>query len=169
MDFPAHVHINGRTLDDYPPEFFVFSQPVILEIKLSSSRYITAADLDIEKISTGADLLLLKTDIAYGGDEYWRDNPGLDTTAAELLKNLPKPPRCLGLDFISINRWPDREPGRIAHKVLLAEPEIIIIEDMDLSPLNEFGARLRRVAAVPFRVAGVDGTPVTVMAELEFI
>jgi kynurenine formamidase len=166
LDFPAHVRPQGRTLDDYPADYFVFLRPALLEIPLSAGRYLTAADLSLARPAPGADLILIRTGFPYGGDEYWRDNPGLDPTAAEFLKNLPAPPRAVGLDFISVNRWPDRDPGRVAHKILLAEPEILILEDLDLSPLSGPGGVLRRVTAAPLRVAGADGVPAAVLGEL---
>ena len=164
LDFPAHVHPGGRTLDDYPADYFIFRRPALWEIPLSAGRYITAADLALNQ--PGPDLILIRTGLPYDGDDYWRDNPGLDPTAAEFLKNLAPLPRAVGLDFISVNRWPDREPGRAAHKILLAEPEVLIIEDMDLSPLAGQGGRLRRVTAAPLMVAGADGVPATVLGEL---
>jgi len=166
LDCPAHVHPEGRTLDDYPAEFFVFNRPVVLEIPLSVGRYLTADDLALTQPINGADLILIRTGFPYGTADYWRDNPGLDPSAAEFLKNLTPPPRAVGLDFISANRWPDRLPGRAAHKILLAEPEILIIEDLDLSPLAIPGSRLKRVIVAPMRVAGADGAPVAVMGEL---
>jgi len=166
LDCPAHVHQGGRTLDDYPAEFFVFNRPALLEIPLSVGRYITADDLALNRPAHGADLILIRTGFPYGVADYWRDNPGLDPSAAEFLKNLTPPPRAIGIDFISVNRWPDRNPGRAAHKILLAEPEILIIEDMDLSPLVGLYGRLKRVIVAPMRVAGADGAPVTVLGEL---
>jgi kynurenine formamidase len=166
IDFPAHVHLGGRTLDDYPAEFFIFHRPVLLEVPLSAGRHLTAADLNLSRPEPGADIILIRTGFPYGGEDYWRDNPGLDQTAAEFLKNLSPPLRAVGLDFISVNRWPDREPGRAAHKILLAEPEILIIEDMELGPLAGRGRRLRRVTAAPLRVAGADGAPAVVLGEL---
>jgi kynurenine formamidase len=153
-------------LDDYPAAYFIFRRPALLEIPLSAGRYLTAADLALSRPGPGADLILIRTGFPYDGDGYWRDNPGLDPTAAEFLKNLAPPPRAVGLDFISVNRWPDRTPGRAAHKILLAEPEVLIIEDMDLSPLAGQGGRLRRVTAAPLRVAGADGAPAVVLGEL---
>ena len=166
FDFPAHVHLGGLTLDDYPAEFFIFHRPVLLEIPLAVGRHLTAADLALNQPDSGADLILIRTGFPYDGDGYWRDNPGLDPTAAVFFKNLDPPPRAVGLDFISVNRWPDRAPGRATHKILLAEPEILIIEDMDLTPLAGQGDRLIRVTAMPLRVAGADGVPAMVLGEL---
>ena len=166
FDFPAHVHFGGRTMEDYPADFFIFHKPALLEISLTAGRYLTAADLALNRPGPGADIILIRTGFAYGSDDYWRDNPGLDPTAAEFLKNLAPPPRVVGLDFISVNRWPDRTPGRTAHKILLAEPEIIILEDLDLAPLAGRGNRLQRVTAAPLRVAAADGVPAVVLGEL---
>lgn len=166
FDFPRHVQADGKTLDDYPAEDFIFTRPAALNIKLSKSRYITAEDLRAANPPPGADLILIKTDTPYNGEEYWRENPGLGPTAAEFLKNLSPPPRCVGLDFISVNSWPNRDPGRIAHRILLAEPAILILEDLDLSPLNQPGARLLKVTAAPLRLARADGTPAVVLGEI---
>lgn len=168
LDFPAHVHPGGRSLDDYPAEYFCFKNPAVLRVELDRPRYIEADDLKLESLPPEADLILIKTGFPYDDDDYWRNNPGLAPSAAIALKNLTPMPRCVGLDFISINRWPDREPGRLTHKLLLAKPEILVLEDLDLAPLDEPNSQLGRVLVAPLRLGGADGAPATVMAELSF-
>lgn len=167
LDFPAHVHPGGKTIDDYPADYFVFCHPAVLEIALPPGRrYLDVEDFKAAGLPVGADLLLIRTGVDYRHEDYWRDNPGLGPSVAEFLKNLQPPPRCVGLDFISVNAFCDRGPGRLAHKILLAEPEILILEDMDLTPLSDPRLKLIKVMAAPLRLAGADGTPATVLAEI---
>jgi kynurenine formamidase len=166
LDLPRHVHPEGRTLDDYPAEYFIFQRPAVLAVRPARGRYLGAADFMSADIPKGADLILIKTGVPYESESYWRDNPGLDPGGAEFLKSLVPAPRCLGLDCISVNAWSDRGPGRAAHRILLAEPAILILEDLDLSPLDRPGLSLGQVTVAPLRLAGADGAPVTVLAEL---
>lgn len=72
--------------------------------------------------------------------------------------------RCLGLDFISLNAHKDKEPGRLAHKILLSPPEMLILEDLDLSMIT---APTLSIWAFPLLVAVDDGAPTTVLAAVD--
>lgn len=167
LDFPSHVLADGRNLDDYPASYFIFHYPAVIKVTPGQGRYITADDIKKHTIPQGTDLLLIQTGATYDNDSYWRDNPGLAPSAAEYIKNLQPTLRCVGLDCISVNAWHDRDPGRVAHRILLQAPEVLILEDMDLSPLNEPGFLLSKVVVAPLRLAGADGTPATVFANLD--
>lgn len=162
-DFPRHVHPQGRTLGDYPADFFIFTRPIVISLPLTRGRYITAVDLEPLAPPPGADLIIIKTDFPHDRPEYWSHNPGLDPTAADFIKSLA--PRALGVDFISLNSWPDRGPGRLAHRILLAEPEVLILEDLNLTPLNAQPGPPKRIIAPPLRLAAADGAPALVLAE----
>lgn len=71
------------------------------------------------------------------------------------------------MDFISINAYKYKAEGRQAHRRLLSSPEIIIIEDLDLAPLEASGAMPHSIIAVPLLVDRADGTPCTVFAEIQ--
>ena len=78
-------------------------------------------------------------------------------------ENLPSI-RMIGIDWISISPYQDRELGREAHRVFLDQKgrnnPVLLIEDMDLSgDLKE----LTEVWASPLRVERVDSAPCTVI------
>ena len=164
LDFPRHFLKKGKTMDDYRADYFFFHRPALIEIPLDTGELIKAQDVDGWAIDPRADLLLIRTGYSkfYEQDKYWNDNPGLAASAAESLKSRYPALRAVGLDTISINAFKFKDEGRRAHRLLLAEPEILIIEDMDLSPIGP-GA-LDWVLAAPLPVAGADGVPVSVFA-----
>ena len=166
IDFPRHFFRDGRTWDDYPPEHFFFRRPLVGHVPLTEGRCLIVEDLKIIEADPEADLLLLKTDYGrfYELERYWNDNPGLGPEAAAWLKSRFPGLRALGVDFISINAHRNKDAGRAAHRLLLSPPEVLIIEDMNLEPLA--GARPNWVLAAPLPVAGADGAPVTVLADL---
>lgn len=61
FDFPRHFWVNGKTLNDYPADFFFFKSPCLIDIPVESGRLITAADLAAAPIHSEADILLIRT------------------------------------------------------------------------------------------------------------
>jgi kynurenine formamidase len=168
MDFPRHFLRYGKTLNEYDAGSFVFSRPAIAHIPLRTGRYITGKDLRDAAVDPAADMLLIRTgyDELYEDPRYWNDNPGLDPSAADYLKSFFQGLRCVGMDFLSVNAYKDKQPGRKAHKMLLSRPEILILEDMDLSALQDAENGLRSVIAAPLLIDTADGAPCTVIGEL---
>lgn len=166
IDAPRHFYDGGETLDAYPPEFWLCNSVGILHLPLTPARWITPED--ITGIPTGIEGLLIKTGFQSRRKEaaYAIDNPGLSAELALSLRERFPALKFVGMDFISISRFTDRLGGRAAHKAFLdpARP-ILPIEDMDLSPLR-LDTTIQRLWVVPVRVAGADGAPVTVFAEL---
>ena len=170
FDFPRHFFADGKSVDDYAAADFIFSRPALVDIPLEQGRYINDEDLKAARPPEGADLLLIRTGYGafYGQDKYWNDNPGLDSTAAAWLKRHHPSIRCLGMDFLSVNAHRNKEPGRAGHRAFLSPPEILLIEDMDLSPLNGAGPGLSSVVAAPLRIGRADGAPCTVIGQVDF-
>lgn len=167
VDGPNHFFENGSKIADYPPEFWFFESPQILQISLGASELL---DLEgwIHNVDAKSDLLLFQS----GWDQlrekkiYVDDNPGIKPDVAIYLrKHYPKI-KAIGIDWISISPYKNKILGREAHRAFL-NPEcennpILIIEDMDLSYDLE---KLKRVMAFPIRIEAIDSAPCTVIGE----
>lgn len=167
IDFPAHFCDNGKNLSDYNAENFIFSKPhaVFLE-KGIDSHYINAKM--IGEIPQDSDILIIKTGHCNNrnGDSYWQNNIGLDASVATLLREKYPKIRAVMIDSISVNAWQNKEIGRIAHKEFLCKsPEILIIEDADLSMLIK--NNLKKVIIGPLLINAADGSPCTILGEFD--
>ncbi|MBF0290321.1 MAG: cyclase family protein [SAR324 cluster bacterium] len=171
IDAPFHFFQNGKTITDYPAEFWIFNKICMIFLPLDEGRWITWEDIS-DQMDTSADLFLIKTEFSYRRQEqiYWENNPGLGAELGLRLREQCPNLRAVGFDFISLSRWQDREGGRAAHQAFLdpngiGEP-ILLVEDMDLRTLDK-ELELDSVWIVPLRVDGSDGAPVTVIAQLK--
>jgi len=169
IDFPHHFYINGKTIDDYPTDWFIFNKISILDIPMDSGMCITAGMIadNCNNVDYSAELLIIRTGYGryYELDKYWSDNPGLSPEAVLYIKNTFLALRVLCVDFISINAYNYKPQGREAHKILLDMPEIAIIEDIDLSNFNN--EQIVKVIIVPLHISGADGTPCSILAEIK--
>jgi arylformamidase len=164
VDFPNHFFEDGNVSDNYDATFWVFNNPFVLNIEVYPGMIINPLKDQIEKIPPDTDFLILKTGFGeFRGEEiYWSNNPGLHPEFADSLRIQCKFLRAIGMDFISITSFKNRKLGRIAHKAFLGKSPILLVEDMNLinlssNPVNIF--------CFPLLVKGVDGCPVTVIAE----
>lgn len=162
VDAPSHFVPDGATIDQIPLDRF---RRRAVRIDLSDSRPGEAIGLrQLEK--GGLDLAAVEGAIvllASGwSDKTWRDarlyadNPFLATEAAEALAAAG--PSALGLDFAvdDTRPWPN-------HSVLLGEGVLLIENLMGLGALPAEGFD---VIAFPLRLAGENGGPARVVAEL---
>ncbi len=171
IDAPRHFFEQGASADSYPAGFWVCREVAIVECLLPEGRLLAPSDVE-GRIARDAECVLIKT--GYGLrrhlPEYINDAPGLSPELCTYLRREYPDLRFVGFDFISVTRLGDRPAGRAAHRILL-DPEapgspLLPIEDMDLSSIS-VGRRVRRMVISPLRVAGADGAPVTIVAEIE--
>lgn len=170
IDFPRHFSLSGPNLDSYAAGFFVFQRVHLTDIAvLPADRVIRPADLNLSGVDMQTELLLVRTGEGRYRHEprYWQNNVGFHPDVAGHLRAALPDLRVLGFDSISLSAYTQRELGRRAHAAFLnhAQP-ILPLEDLDLRDLESSGGIIRVVVA-PLRVAGADGAPCTVMAELE--
>lgn len=167
IDAPLHFSQNGKSLDQYPAEFWIFNKPELCHVPTQSSQLIDVSSW-CEKIPVNADLLLIKTDFEKfrTSDVYWSHNPGLTPQLGTWLREHRPRLRAVGFDFISLTSYAHRAIGKEAHHAFLHEDHsgspVLIIEDMRLSELIENPVR---VIVAPLIVEKSDGSPVTVIAE----
>ncbi|MFC1619498.1 cyclase family protein [Candidatus Neomarinimicrobiota bacterium] len=165
LDAPYHFFDQGAKLSDYPPDYWIFSQPLLLDVPAGDGHLITPEDVT-DRLATKPDLLILRTGYErYRQEErYWQRNPGLSSELGFWLrKNYPSV-RAVGLDCISITSRLHRETGRAAHQAFL-DPEgpgnpIPLIEDMALISAS---SDLKQIIVAPFPVAEADGGPCTIL------
>jgi kynurenine formamidase len=165
IDFPAHSIKNGKTVNAYNAQYFIFDNSFVCNVNMECGDYINYKHLKEFNIPQCTDLLIIKT--GYGKfehqEKYWNDNPGLDESVAEFLKSKFPKIKAIGMDFISVTAYKNKEPGRKAHVAFLSEPEILLIEDM-LIP-NEI-LTFKRIIAAPLLINSADGVPCSVIAEV---
>jgi arylformamidase len=165
IDFPNHFFEDGNVSDNYEASFWVFNSPFVLNIDVNPGMIIKPSHEQIKLLPPNTDFLILKTEFGkFRGEEvYWNNNPGLDPDLADDLRIQCPSLRAIGMDFISITSFQNRQLGRIAHKAFLGKSPILLVEDMNLSQLNR---QPFNVFCFPLLVKGIDGCPVTVIAKL---
>lgn len=165
MDAPVHFISGGRTIDSFPPDYFM------------GLAYVLSADAgDFQEIGTDlfndheeqlkkADVLIMST----GWEKKWKTEdytwkyPFLSKGASEKIVEFGF--RFIGVDLISVDpsKRSGKRIGSPAHEELLSN-EILIIENLT----NLIGVRNRflKIFAFPLRIKGCDGAPVRVVAEV---
>jgi arylformamidase len=149
IDAPVHYLKKGRTIDEIPMDALIGSCRVV-DLRHAGST-ITASQLSDSL--DGVKRLLLKTGFA-GKTRFSPDYPHLSLDAAKLLTGSGI--TCIGIDSPSIEAC---QCDGSVHRELLGHG-CIIIELLDLSDIHEGDYRM---AALPLRLAGVDGAPARVV------
>ncbi len=172
FDFPSHFYENGKTGLDFNAADFVFSSVQFLRVERSDCLLIEVEDTEqalakAEAPRYDASLVLLFTGASSHrqSEAFWKNGPGIGLGVADYLRERFPRLRCIGIDFISVSSFQHRDVGRQVHKEILGGPRpLLIIEDMDLSPLLH--AKPLEVVALPLRIEGGDGAPCTIIAEI---
>ena len=164
VDAPRHFFDSGPSLTDYPPEFWVFENPLLVDVPGDDGYLIRPKDVE-DAITPEVDLLLLRTGYEKfrGDSRYWEHNPGLDPELGTWLRVRFPNVRLIGLDVISVASRHHRDKGRVAHRALL-DPNapgmpVLPVEDMALACI--FG-QFERVIVSPLRIFEANGGACTV-------
>lgn len=170
VDLPRHFVADGKCLDDYSPDFWVFQRVAVINISEFIPGSVIDSDiLDKQQIPESVELLLLKTGFGSvrGTPAYWQAGPVFSPVLADYMRARFSRLRVFGFDAISVSSWTDRETGREAHRAFLGgDRPILLLEDMDLAAINAV-QRIAKVTVAPLLVAGADASPCTVIAEVE--
>jgi arylformamidase len=157
IDFPRHFSMQGKTYSDYSADYWLFHKVALLHCSIEEvPDRLVQLPADIE-------LLLLKTGFAEkrSQSEYWKSQPVIPASFAGLFRQYFPKLRVFGFDMISLTSKLDRAEGKQAHLKFLVEHDILILEDMDLSALQETPDS---VVIAPMQVKDADGVPCTVIA-----
>ena len=169
IDYPNHFILEGKTSEAYKAQDWVFYHPYLLEVKAEENELISFSEAQLEKLPKEIDFLILKTEFgAFRGQEkYWNYNPGLSPDLANKLRNNFRNLKVIGMDFISITSYQNREIGRLAHRQFLGgKNPLLLVEDMDLSSLKKTP---RSLICAPLLIENIDGSPVTIIAEIDSV
>jgi hypothetical protein len=159
IDFPRHFSNNGKTCSDYSSEFWVFKKIGFLSCSIDElPNMIKGLPSDIE-------ILILKTGFGTkrGHESYWQSQPVIPASYGNLLRSTFPYLRVFGFDLISLTSKLDRFEGKKAHISFLIENDILILEDMNLTQINDSPCR---IIISPLLIKDADGSPCTVIAFL---
>ena len=169
IDMPYHFYENGQTIEDFDADFWLFTQPLYVEIEQEELIINEKLIAELKKVNdVGFDILIIKTGLCHkrGQEQFWKLNYGFHPDIYDyIVKKFPNI-RVIGFDSISISSWSNRMLGREAHKRFLnPEKPILLLEDMDLRELNKH-IFLEEVLVSPIRIAKSDGLPCSVFARI---
>lgn len=176
IDAPFHFDNEGKTLSQFPADFWICKHPFLICKGTSPNEIISLREDTLNTIPKETDFLILKTGFEnYRQKEelketYIFNGPGISPEIGFWLRqnrNL----KMIGFDFISLTSYSNRTLGREAHLAFLSKstnkdlgPPILIIEDMKLSELKNTPLK---VIIAPMFFEDADGSPVTVLAHTE--
>lgn len=174
VDAPFHFYIGGKTIDQVPIEDFHYKKPLMTNIPTERSGKVQREDIEgLGQKLFEADLLLLCTDfykIRSDKTAYADDFPSLSIEAARFLRDEVLNIKAVAIDTLSIESCVDGPKTDFqVHKMLLASDihstrPLLIYEDVDMSAVQ--GKEIKQVFAFPLRLVGIDGSPVTMVAEV---
>lgn len=167
IDYPNHFFIEGLTSEYYTAEQWIFHNPYLLLVNAIESDIILLTDEQLNSIPNNTDFLIIKTGFGQyrSQEKYWKYNPGLSSKMYSDLKRHVPELKIVGMDFISITAFQNRELGREAHREFLGgNSPILLVEDMNLS---ELFSSPKLLICSPMMIAGLDGSPVTIIAKVE--
>ena len=132
VDAPLHFIKNGKTIDKMPLNATI-GRTRVIEIKNPIS--ITLKELVPHGIRRG-ERILFKTQNSvkcYKSDAFVEDYVYFDTDVAQYLAD--KGVRVVGIDYLSIGKYGDRESLRETHRILL-DSGVYIIEGINLAKVK---------------------------------
>ena len=171
IDAPKHFFDRATSIDQHPASFWIFENPLLLDCPKEPNSQITIEDVK-GLLYAEVSCLLIRTGFEKHRQTplYWEENPGLDPELGLWLRENYPSIRMIGVDVISASAWKNRELGREAHKAFL-DPEgkgnpVLILEDMLLSSVKS-NVRLHKMVVLPLRILGADGTPCTIVGNVQ--
>lgn len=177
LDAPFHFDRHGKSIEQIPLEDLIYEKPVCINCPKNPLEKITLSDLkniNINKLHQ-ADLLMFRTGFAKLRENdpviYRFQFPGFELDAATFIREELTNLKGIMIDFLSVDPLIDgKKNGFPIHNLLLSREEskyrpILIVEDITLEQV--FNKKIRRVFVLPIRFKGLDGAPVSVVAEVE--
>jgi len=171
VDAPWHFIPDGAQILDYRIQDYIFQSVLLLDIPAAPLEPLPVSALQSwQKQLSECDALLIRTGFsAYRLEEpstYLAGNPGLSLEAGRYLAGFEQL-RCIGVDWPSIENVPKgRRTGFPVHHALLGrQAPTLLLEDANLAALA--GHTIRRMYLFPLRIAELEASPVTAVAEVE--
>lgn len=158
VDSPRHILHDDRGVDSYPMDSLVGWAEVLDLGELAPGSEITSADLDrfASRVAEGS-RVLLKTGWGkrWGQPEFYTEIPGISEGAAAWLN--ARKVRLLGIEQPSVHTELDRQ----VHRALLVTGMVLL---ETVANMHEITADRIYLAALPMKLAGLDGAPTRVVA-----
>jgi len=169
LDFPYHFDNKGKKGSEYPPDYFLSNKIQYIELNKRpiTDHLIIKKDFTDYEFTPNTEILIIKTGMGefLEQDEYWNANPGFAPELANYFKQKMPNLRIFGFDSISLTGRKFREEGKKEHREFLIKNNILVLEDMDLSPLNK-NSLIEEIIVTPLQFENADGAPVTVFAKI---
>ncbi len=171
VDSPLHVIENGLSLADYDVTEFIYTRPVVIDLRLADGAVVTPAqitpfaadlaDADIALFRFGAGSIRQKDPLRFS-----LRSPGFGIDAARWLRSEFRDLRAVGMDVPSLACIDCLDETMAAHNELLGGDgsRMLVIEDMDL---DRDLTNLREVRLSPWLVTGMDSGPCSAVGVLE--
>ncbi|EEQ60080.1 putative cyclase [Clostridiales bacterium 1_7_47FAA] len=171
LDGPMHFYDKGVSLDKLPMERFFYHNPLLIDIPKKPGEKIIPEDIiPYERELKKADLLLIRTGFwKYRLDQpetYEQNGPAISSSTARYFQDNHLHLKAVALDFISLASYSDTLDGDLAHQIMLGmyhDNFICIIEDVNMKGLPS--GFMKKTAAVPLIIEGIDSSPITMWAE----
>jgi arylformamidase len=173
LDTPLHWVGDGAAVTDLPVDAFIYRHPVVIDIPKGAAELITLDEIRTHlPVLDGCDCLLIRTGFSQfrtaDPQLYSARGPALSPEAARFVLDVMPSLRAIGTDCLSIASPALIEQAIETHRVLLgyynANRWVVILEDFTLN-LDLTG--LKRLFALPLFLKGADGSPCTIVAEVE--
>ena len=175
VDAPFHFYDKGLTIDLVPIEDFCYSNPVIIQKKLSTGEMISVDDVkSAGDVLNAADILLFCTgyyELRADNAEYANDFPSLSKEAAEYIRTQLLNLKAIAIDTLSIESGVlGAKLNNIIHRTLLdgdlyKTRPLLIYEDVNIGVILK--KKIERIYAFPLRLVGLDASPVSIVAEIK--
>ncbi len=162
MDAPAHMILDGNTLDQLPIEHFV-GKAVVVDCRAVKDNEITLELLmTYEKQINQSEFVLFCTGWSerWGNENYFEEFPALTLEAAGWISR--KGLKGVGLDAISIDLMSSEDFE--VHQVLFSE-NMVVVEN--LNALERLLDKAFIFSCYPLKIIEADGSPVRAVAILE--
>ncbi|GAB6279017.1 MAG: cyclase family protein [Lentimicrobium sp.] len=162
VDAPAHLLVNGCTLDKFRPDYFIGKA---LKIDLTHCHQLIKEEefLFLENFAEPFDFLLLHTGWSryWGHPVYFQKFPVLNAKAAKFLSNLKL--KAIGIDTISFD--PIESDALPNHHIFMLKNMLLIenITAMDPLPQN----KIFELLVLPLYFRQADGAPARIVARVE--
>ena len=173
LDAPLHFNPHGKSITDYSEDYWFCRKAELIDCPLENYEILDIKKLEACLSADGTrttEALILKTgwSLRRETSDYWKTPPGFSPELADLLRSRFPRLKFFGFDIISLSSFTNRNLGRAAHKRFLAmEPEILILEDLNLNRFYEDSTlMLSNLLVAPLMLEGADGSPCTVFANI---
>lgn len=152
IDSPRHFFIDGTTIDALPLETFIGPARVI---EINDVETIKPAELEPYDIQPGERILFKTTNSSwvYDSDKFITPYVYISNEAASFLAE--KRVRLVGIDYITVGGYVNREDNRVVHKIFL-NGGVSILEEINLKGVKPGRYELM---AVPLRFLKGDAAP----------